>query len=73
MGVDLSELVPKQRRILKDFDGQTIAIDAYNTIYQFLSIIRQPDGTPLMDSKRRVTSHLSGLLYRTINLLEAGA
>ncbi len=72
MGVDLSELVPKQRRILKDFDGQTIAIDAYNTIYQFLSIIRQPDGTPLMDSKRRVTSHLSGLLYRTINLLEAG-
>ncbi|MGQ9583317.1 MAG: flap endonuclease-1 [Thermoplasmatota archaeon] len=72
MGVDLSELVPRQRCIIKDFAGQTIAIDAYNTIYQFLSIIRQPDGTPLMDSKRRVTSHLSGLLYRTINLIEAG-
>ncbi|MEM4728635.1 MAG: flap endonuclease-1 [Thermoplasmata archaeon] len=72
MGVDLSEIVPKETRLLKDFAGETIAIDAYNTIYQFLSIIRQPDGTPLMDSKRRVTSHLSGLLYRNINLLEAG-
>ncbi len=50
-----------------------MAIDAYNTIYQFLSIIRQPDGTPLTDSKGRVTSHLSGILYRTTNLLAYGA
>jgi flap endonuclease-1 len=50
-----------------------VAIDAYNTIYQFLSIIRQPDGTPLTDSKGRVTSHLSGILYRTTNLLAYGA
>jgi flap endonuclease-1 len=72
MGVDLSELVPKETRLLKDFSGQTMAVDAFNTIYQFLSIIRQPDGTPLMDSRKRVTSHLSGLLYRNLNLLEAG-
>jgi hypothetical protein len=25
------------------------AIDANNALYQFLTIIRQPDGTPLMD------------------------
>jgi flap endonuclease-1 len=29
-------------------------------------------GEPLRDSKGRVTSHLSGLLYRTTNLIEAG-
>jgi len=72
MGVDLSELVPREKKLIVDFAGQTVAVDAYNTIYQFLSIIRQPDGTPLMDSRHRVTSHLSGLLYRNLNLLEAG-
>ncbi len=49
-----------------------VAIDAFNWIYQFLSIIRQPDGEPLKDSQGRVTSHLSGLYYRTLKLLEAG-
>lgn len=49
-----------------------MAIDAHNALYQFLAIIRQPDGTPLRDSNGRVTSHLSGLLYRTSNLLEMG-
>lgn len=49
-----------------------MAIDAYNALYQFLAIIRQPDGTPLKDSAGRVTSHLSGLLYRTSNLVEMG-
>jgi len=38
------------------------AIDANNALYQFLTIIRQPDGTPLMDRQGRVTSHLSGIL-----------
>lgn len=56
---------------LDELSGKIVAIDAYNTIYQFLSIIRQPDGTPLMDSKNRVTSHLSGLFYRTLNLIES--
>jgi len=57
---------------LEDLRGKTVAVDAYNTIFQFLSIIRQPDGKPLMDAEGRVTSHLSGLLYRTANLIEAG-
>jgi len=52
--------------------GKKITIDAYNALYQFLAAIRQPDGTPLMDRKGNVTSHLSGLFYRTINLLEEG-
>ncbi len=72
LGVDFKDLVPKTPVKLEDLSGKVIAIDAYNAIYQFLSIIRQPDGTPLKDSTGKVTSHLSGLFYRTSNLVEMG-
>jgi flap endonuclease-1 len=72
LGVDFKDLVPKTPVKLEDLGGKIIAVDAYNAIYQFLSIIRQPDGTPLKDSTGKVTSHLSGLFYRTSNLLEMG-
>lgn len=72
MGVNLRVLVPKTTVKLVDLSGKSIAIDAYNALYQFLAIIRQPDGTPLKDTSGRVTSHLSGLLYRTSNLVEMG-
>jgi len=72
MGVDLGELFRRRRIELKEISGRWIAVDAFNTLYQFLSIIRQQDGTPLMDSSGRVTSHLSGILYRITNLMEAG-
>ena len=72
MGVNLRGIVPKTVVKLEDFSGKTVAIDAYNALYQFLAIIRQPDGTPLKDNTGKVTSHLSGLLYRTSNLVELG-
>ncbi len=72
MGVNLRSLVPIQNVKLEDLSGKVIAIDAYNAIYQFLAIIRQPDGTPLKDSTGKTTSHLSGLFYRTSNLVELG-
>jgi flap endonuclease-1 len=72
LGVNLRDLVPKTQVNLRDLAGRSVAIDAYNALYQFLAIIRQPDGTPLKDSSGRVTSHLSGLLYRTSNLVEMG-
>lgn len=72
MGVDIGSIIQKQPVELNYFKGKKIAIDAYNTIYQFLTIIRQPDGTPLQDSSGNVTSHLSGLFYRNCNLLEKG-
>jgi flap endonuclease-1 len=72
MGVDLGDLLQRKKIEIKDLSGQWVAVDAFNTLYQFLSIIRQKDGTPLMDSTGRVTSHLSGLLYRTTNLIEMG-
>ena len=48
------------------------AVDGNNALYQFLTTIRQPDGTPLMDTSGRVTSHLSGLFFRLSNFLENG-
>lgn len=72
MGVNLRVLIPKTKVDFKSLSGKSVAIDAYNTLYQFLAIIRQPDGTPLKDRSGRITSHLSGLLYRTANLVEMG-
>jgi flap endonuclease-1 len=72
MGVNLKDIIPARQIEFKDLSGHTIAVDAPNTIYQFLASIRQPDGTPLMDGKGNVTSHLSGLLYRTTNLIRMG-
>jgi len=74
VGVNLRELVApiKMTVELSELAGRVIDIDAYNALYQFLAIIRQRDGTPLIDAYGRITSHLNGLFYRTINLLEAG-
>ncbi len=72
MGVQLGDIVSKQKVGFEQLRGQVVAIDAMNSLYQFLSIIRQRDGELLKDSKGRITSHLSGLFYRTANLIEAG-
>jgi flap endonuclease-1 len=73
MGVQISQLLPKKEINLEDLAGKRIAIDAFNIIFQFLSIIRQKEtGEPLRDSKGRITSHLSGLFYRNLKFLEAG-
>jgi len=72
MGVHLTNLLAPTPIDFESLSGKRIAVDALNTLYQFLSIIRQPDGTPLMDSAGNVTSHLTGLFYRNANLLEYG-
>jgi flap endonuclease-1 len=72
MGVELGDIFQKHEIEMDSLSGKVVAVDAYNTLYQFLSIIRQHDGTPLMNSKGEITSHLSGFLYRTMNLIEAG-
>jgi flap endonuclease-1 len=72
MGIAFSSLIEGKPITIEQLSGKRIAIDSFNWLYQFLSIIRGADGQPLMDSRGRVTSHLSGLFYRTINLLEAG-
>lgn len=72
VGVQLGDIVPKQTIELEQLRGRIIAIDAMNSLYQFLAIIRQRGGELLRDSKGRITSHLSGLFYRTSNLIELG-
>lgn len=72
MGLDLKQLVIREKTKLESFASKVVAIDAYNAIYQFLAIIRGPDGLHLSDSEGRVTSHLSGLFYRNINFLSMG-
>ena len=72
MGVKLKDLVSLKAIDFSTLSGKYISIDALNAIYQFMAIIRQPDGTPLKDHSGNVTSHLSGLFYRTINFLEMG-
>ena len=72
MGIKINELVKDVRKTIsfENLLNKKIAIDAFNAIYQFLAIIRQRDGTLLMDLEGNVTSHLSGLFYRNIKFLE---
>ena len=72
MGLDLKPLLIREKTKLESFTNKIVAIDAYNAIYQFLAIIRGPDGMQLTDSQGRVTSHITGLLYRNINFLSLG-
>ncbi len=72
MGLQIGEIVLRKEIEFHELKGKVIAVDAFNAIYQFLSSIRQPDGTPLMDSKGKVTSHLSGIFYRNVALLSEG-
>jgi flap endonuclease-1 len=72
MGVDLRDIVKPVRMNLEAFADWVIAVDAYNALYQFLSIIRGESGEPLMDRTGKITSHLSGLFYRNVNFLSIG-
>lgn len=71
MGVDIGDLFKWEKISFDDLRDRILAIDAHNVLYQFLSSIRQRDGTPLKDSKGQITSHLSGLFHRTANMIEA--
>ena len=72
MGVKIKDIIEPEKINFKDIENRTVAIDAFNTLYQFLSSIRQRDGTPLLDNEGNVTSHLSGLLYRNASIIEKG-
>ena len=70
MGVKLKDIIRPEQIDFKDLKGRAISIDAFNTLYQFLSTIRQRDGRPLSDSNGNITSHLSGILYRNSSMIE---
>jgi len=69
MGVNLTPIIVKHVASLRSLRGKSFAIDANNYLYQFLALIRMPNGTPLRDSRGNVTSHLAGLIFRTTRFL----
>jgi flap endonuclease-1 len=71
MGVAITDLLVMHERTLEDFRGKLVVVDASMWLHQFLSSIRAPDGTPLMNSKGQVTSHLVGLSGRVPKILMA--
>jgi flap endonuclease-1 len=70
MGIAFKDLIISKEIRIDDLQGKILAVDAHNMIYQFLTTIRGRDGSPLMDSKGQVTSHLVGLLSRTSKMLQ---
>ncbi|NQU78254.1 flap endonuclease-1 [Candidatus Woesearchaeota archaeon] len=70
MGVNFKDLVVKRDISIQDFGGRKLVVDGNNILYQFLSNIRQPDGTPLKDSEGNITSHLNGLFHRYTKLMQ---
>src|SRR5262245_29993771 len=69
MGVLLTPIIIKETVQLQDLTGKRLAVDTNGELYQFLALIRMRDGSPLRDSHGRITSHLSGLFYRTTRLM----
>lgn len=72
MGFNFKDLVVKKEIAISDLKDKVLSIDTYNLLYQFLTTIRSPDGSPFTNSKGQVTSHLIGLFNRTTSLMEEG-
>ncbi len=72
MGVQLTNLIPKHEIKIEELNSKVLAMDTSNVLYQFLSSIRQQDGTPLKDLNGNITSHLMGLSTRIPNLMSQG-
>ncbi|WKX90188.1 hypothetical protein Q1695_009212 [Nippostrongylus brasiliensis] len=78
MGIkDLSKVIadnaPNAIRLneMKNYFGRKVAIDASMCLYQFLIAVRQ-DGSQLQSETGEVTSHLMGMFYRTIRMIDNG-
>jgi flap endonuclease-1 len=69
MGVNLTPIIVRHVLSLESLKGKSFAVDGNNYLYQFLALIRMSDGTPLKDSKGNITSHLTGLVFRTTRLM----
>lgn len=57
---------------IKNFAGRKVAIDASMSLYQFVIAVRQADGQQLMNEDGEITSHLMGMFYRTLRIVDNG-
>jgi flap endonuclease-1 len=69
MGTYLTPLISPKLVELDRLQGRILAIDAFNSIYQFLALVRDKYGRPLTNSRGQVTSHLVGLVSRYSRLV----
>lgn len=69
----LADLAPKciTESSISQYFGRKVAIDASMSIYQFLIAVRS-DGNVLTNEAGETTSHLMGMFYRTVRMLENG-
>ncbi|KAL6947134.1 Elongation of fatty acids protein 2 [Hanseniaspora vineae] len=70
----ISENVPHaiRKSDIKNFFGRKVAIDASMSLYQFLIAVRQQDGMNLSNAEGETTSHLMGMFYRTLRMIDNG-
>ncbi|KAI6684495.1 hypothetical protein NL676_030408 [Syzygium grande] len=70
----LADNAPKamKEEKLESYFGRRIAVDASMSIYQFLVVVGRKGTHMLTNEAGEVTSHLQGMFYWTIRLLEAG-
>ncbi|OLY82699.1 Flap endonuclease 1 [Smittium mucronatum] len=68
---DVAPHVQKQSE-MKAYLGRKVAIDASMSLYQFLVAVRGQDGQNLTNDQGETTSHLVGMFYRTIRMIENG-
>jgi len=69
LGVKLTPIILRDKTSLNGLRGKSLAVDANNVLYQFLSVVRLEYGIPLQDSKGNPTSHLGGLMFRATRLI----
>lgn len=67
MGVNIAKIVDFSNIKAEGLKGKAIAVDTYIQLHQFMRTMPF-----LSDRKGNVTTHLSGLFYRTSRLLEMG-
>ena len=72
MGVAITELLVKKEVDVNTLVGKILVVDTPMWLYQFITSIRQPDGSLLSDSKGNITSHLIGLSSRIPKLMAKG-
>ena len=72
MGVAITELLVKKEVDIDTLAGKILVVDTPMWLYQFITSIRQPDGSLLSDSKGNTTSHLIGLSSRVPKLMAKG-
>lgn len=69
MGVNLTPIIVRRPLSLEGLRWKSFAVDANQMLYQFLALIRKPDGTFFTDARGNVTSHLIGFAFRVTRLL----